>query len=251
MNEQSPNQDASVREQLSAFLDDELPTDEARFLLRRLQSDPTLTHHLARYALIGEALRNHGEAPGADLARRVRAQLTRDGGTRAAADPVQFPAQEAAAPMPDGPATAAGATPPWTSRLLPIGQVAAASAVAAILLFAVAPRLPTGTTAVTELAGGEPEPQRAAVADPSAVTPVSGTDLGLVDVSEGADFAGYLLRHSSAINPVVRPDYLGAQQAYDYLRTGGTAAGAAVPMPVPDTLERARRDGRDEVDRQR
>ncbi|MEP6548628.1 MAG: sigma-E factor negative regulatory protein, partial [Gammaproteobacteria bacterium] len=46
-----------IREQVSAFLDGELPNSEAELLLKRLTRDGELRESFGRYALIGEALR--------------------------------------------------------------------------------------------------------------------------------------------------------------------------------------------------
>jgi sigma-E factor negative regulatory protein RseA len=46
-----------IREQVSAFLDGELPASETELLLKRLTRDPELRHSFGRYALIGETLR--------------------------------------------------------------------------------------------------------------------------------------------------------------------------------------------------
>jgi sigma-E factor negative regulatory protein RseA len=46
-----------IREQISAFLDGELPNSEAELLLKRLTRDAELRECFGRYALIGESLR--------------------------------------------------------------------------------------------------------------------------------------------------------------------------------------------------
>ena len=46
-----------IREQVSAFLDGELPNSETELLLKRLSRDGELRESFGRYALIGEALR--------------------------------------------------------------------------------------------------------------------------------------------------------------------------------------------------
>ena len=49
-----------IREQVSAFLDGELPDTETELLLKRLMRDGELRESFGRYALIGEALRGAG-----------------------------------------------------------------------------------------------------------------------------------------------------------------------------------------------
>jgi negative regulator of sigma E activity len=58
-----------VDEQLSAFLDDELPTDELEFLLRRLEKAEDARSTLNRYAMIGSILRDEYSGSAADVIR--------------------------------------------------------------------------------------------------------------------------------------------------------------------------------------
>ena len=46
-----------IREQISAFLDGEIPAAESELLMKRLLRDPQLRDSFGRYALIGEAMR--------------------------------------------------------------------------------------------------------------------------------------------------------------------------------------------------
>jgi len=46
-----------IREQVSAFLDGELPDSETELLLKRLTRDGELRESFGRYALIGESIR--------------------------------------------------------------------------------------------------------------------------------------------------------------------------------------------------
>jgi hypothetical protein len=52
-------QDDSLQEQISAWMDGELPPDQARFLQRRLQSDPELREQWQRWQLASDCLRGH------------------------------------------------------------------------------------------------------------------------------------------------------------------------------------------------
>ena len=52
-----------IREQVSAFLDGELPGTETELLLKRLARDGELRESFGRYALMGEALRGAGPSP--------------------------------------------------------------------------------------------------------------------------------------------------------------------------------------------
>ena len=46
-----------IHEQISAFLDDELSSEESAFLVRRLTSDTLAHHQTIRYSAIGSVLR--------------------------------------------------------------------------------------------------------------------------------------------------------------------------------------------------
>jgi hypothetical protein len=64
-------------DQISAFIDDELPDEESAFLLRRFERDADARSRAARYTMIGAALRD--ELVGSDpeiLRRRIAAALT-------------------------------------------------------------------------------------------------------------------------------------------------------------------------------
>jgi sigma-E factor negative regulatory protein RseA len=60
-----------IREQVSAFLDGELPNSETELLLKRLTRDGELRESFGRYALIGEALRGPGPLMARGFASRV------------------------------------------------------------------------------------------------------------------------------------------------------------------------------------
>jgi sigma-E factor negative regulatory protein RseA len=63
-----------IREQVSAFLDGELPGSETELLLKRLTRDPELRQSFGRYALIGETLRT---VSGASLSLGFAARVNR------------------------------------------------------------------------------------------------------------------------------------------------------------------------------
>lgn len=63
-----------ILEQVSAFLDGELPNPETELLLKRLTRDGELRESFGRYALIGECLRGGGQAR---LSRGFHARVNR------------------------------------------------------------------------------------------------------------------------------------------------------------------------------
>jgi sigma-E factor negative regulatory protein RseA len=103
-----------IREQVSAFLDGELPDSETDLLLKRLTRDAELRDSFGRYALIGEALR--GASPGMltqGFASRVN--LSIDG------EPVPTPLQPQAS-----------RTPRWWRPFAGLGVAAGVAAVAIV-----------------------------------------------------------------------------------------------------------------------
>lgn len=72
-----------IREQVSAFLDGELPNSETELLLKRLTRDAELRESFGRYAFIGETIRGASRAPlSRGFAARVNGAI--DGGTDSA-----------------------------------------------------------------------------------------------------------------------------------------------------------------------
>jgi len=109
-----------IREQVSAFLDGELPDTETELLLKRLTRDGELRESFGRYALIGEAVR--GPAGSRILTRGFasRVNLAIDG------EPAQV---------------TANAQPPRGSRWWrPIVGVSVAAGVAAVAIVALQQR---------------------------------------------------------------------------------------------------------------
>ena len=66
----------TIRMQISAFIDDELPENESELLLRRLSQDAELRRVVARYLEIGRNIRSESELPNMALLRqRVAEEL--------------------------------------------------------------------------------------------------------------------------------------------------------------------------------
>jgi sigma-E factor negative regulatory protein RseA len=63
-----------IREQVSAFLDGELPSSETELLLKRLTRDAELRESFGRYTLIGECMRDSGQVR---LSRGFAARVNR------------------------------------------------------------------------------------------------------------------------------------------------------------------------------
>src|SRR5882757_3361668 len=129
-----------IREQVSAFLDGELPNTETELLLKRLTRDGELRESFGRYALIGEALRGAGSHI---LTRGFasRVNLAIDG------EPVQVPAH----------AHQAHASRWWR----PLAGVTVAAGVATVAIVALQQRAispsPRATPALTAQSSGAPQ----------------------------------------------------------------------------------------------
>jgi sigma-E factor negative regulatory protein RseA len=141
-----------IREQLSAFLDGELPEAETTLLLKRLERDEDLKGTLSRYSLIGAVMRTDGDMPAAHhVAARVRAAI---------ADEPSF-----------GPRRA----PPWLRPAAGLA-VAASVALATVLLL---PRWMPG--------GPGTAPDTLVAAAPSTVATTAQPEAGVVPVVVAAD----------------------------------------------------------------
>jgi sigma-E factor negative regulatory protein RseA len=81
-----------IREQVSAFLDGELPNSETELLLKRLTRDGELRESFGRYALIGETIRGATRAPlSRGFAARVNGAIDGEAGA-ANLTPIRAPA---------------------------------------------------------------------------------------------------------------------------------------------------------------
>jgi negative regulator of sigma E activity len=178
-----------IKEQLSTFLDGELPDPETALLLKRLERDDDLRGALSRYSLIGAVLRNDGDVPAArQVAARVSAAIARE-------------------PVGDG----TGLRMPGRGALLRAGSglaIAAGVAAAAVLLVQQDPLLDeTAPAAVLAQAEESPIVPVSAVEDSdeslpaSYVTPPAADGPGSLPP---AQFANYLVAHYGYASPLVR-----------------------------------------------
>jgi sigma-E factor negative regulatory protein RseA len=146
-----------IREQVSAFLDGELPNSETELLLKRLTRDAELRESFGRYALIGEALR--GVSPGVltrGFASRVNQAI--DG------EPIPALAQPLSRRQPR-----------WWRPLAGIGVAAGVAAVAIVALQqrAIAPGVGTPGVATPIVAQVSPQVSAAAAVKVAPGMPVS------------------------------------------------------------------------------
>jgi sigma-E factor negative regulatory protein RseA len=178
-----------IKEQLSAFLDGELPEPESALLLKRLERDDELRGALSRYSLIGAVLRNDGHAPAArQVAARVSAAIAREpAGLHGAARHART-----------------------VTLLRPLAGLAVAAGVSALALLIVQqfelpdPEQPAPVLAQVEGAPVEPV---TAVSDLDETPPRGYTTPPAADGPgslPAAQFANYLVAHSAYASPLVR-----------------------------------------------
>jgi sigma-E factor negative regulatory protein RseA len=178
-----------IKEQLSAFLDGELPEPESALLLKRLERDDELRGALSRYSLIGAVLRSDGDVPAArQVAARVSAAIARE------------PAQ-------GGPAIR------WRDRRslarAAAGLGVAASVAAAVVMLApqFGAELASQPAAVVAELAETPVLPVAAIDVPAEDAGPTYTTPPAADVAPGlapADLANYLVAHYGYASPLVR-----------------------------------------------
>ncbi len=178
-----------IKEQLSAFLDGELPEPESALLLKRLERDDDLRGALSRYSLIGAVLRNDGDVPAArQVAARVSAAIAREpsGSMRGIAA-----LRSAALLRPfAGLAVAAGVA---AVALLLVQQFDANDSAQPEPVLAQVKDAPVEPVSIAS--GPEEPPSRPYTTPPAADGPGS---------LPAAQFANYLVAHSGYASPLVR-----------------------------------------------
>jgi negative regulator of sigma E activity len=179
-----------IKEQLSTFLDGELPDQETALLLKRLERDDELRGALSRYSLIGAVLRNDGDVPPArQVAARVSAAIARE------------PAQDAMAMrLPGREALLRGG----------LGLAIAASVAAAAVLLVQQGQLPDSAAPEAVMAQAEESPIVPVSAVDEADDALPDTYVVTTPAADGpgslppAQFANYLVAHYGYASPLVR-----------------------------------------------
>jgi hypothetical protein len=195
-----------IKEQLSAFLDGELPDPESALLLKRLERDDDLRGALSRYSLIGAVLRSDGDVPAArQVAARVSAAIANEP-LRAAAL-VHSPARETVLRAMAGLAVAATVA---FAAVLVVQQAGLQDSAAPGPVIASAEEPPVLPVADEADAPAEPYVTPPAADAPGGIPP--------------AELANYLVAHYGYATPLVRRS-VGAGLISD----GGAPLAEAVP----------------------
>jgi sigma-E factor negative regulatory protein RseA len=190
-----------LRDQLSAFIDGELPKHEIELLFKRLDGNPELRATLARYTLIGESLRTRSaEGPSRTFADRVRTAVRESGPLAGGVRP---------------------ARPQQWRWLKPIAGVAVAATVAAVAILGLQsiqpavdqpPQLAAEVPAQAVVIGGS----ESTVDSPSYIVPAPASAGSPMNA---ARLTNYVVAHSEYSTPLGRRSVL----------SGIVAEGAATP----------------------
>jgi negative regulator of sigma E activity len=179
-----------IKEQLSAFLDGELPDPESALLLKRLERDDELRGALSRYSLIGAVLRSDGDVPAArQVAARVSAAIAQE--PFRAVSFVRLPGREAALRSLAGLAVAASVAFGAVVLVQQMNGPDAAAADAVLARAEVPPVQPVADELEPSAAPATPY-----VTPPAADGPAAGIP--------PAELANYLVAHYGYASPLVR-----------------------------------------------
>ena len=218
-----------IREQVSAFLDGELPDTETELLLKRLTRDGELRESFGRYALIGEALRGAGSSQILTRGFAARVNLAIDG----------EPAQAAAHAQP-------ARAPRWWRPLAGVTVAAGVAAVAIVALQqrAISPRV-SGSAPVT--AQNVAAPLKAAAAgqpalqggggprEPISYTVVPAASSDAPSTITPARLTNYVFAHSKYSSVLGQRGVLADLLIEDDEPQVLTAPRVVQPPPTPDT----------------
>jgi hypothetical protein len=175
-----------IKEQLSAFLDGELPDPESALLVKRLERDDELRGALSRYSLIGAVLRSDGDVPaGRHVAARVSAAIAREPARGAAW--LRVPRRDELLRAGAGLAVAAGVA---LGAVVLVQQVASQDA-----------SVPAAVVAQSGLPAVQPVVDELDEAPGSYVTPPAADASGIIPPAE---LANYLVAHYGYASPLVR-----------------------------------------------
>jgi hypothetical protein len=201
-----------IKEQLSAFLDGELPDPESALLVKRLERDDELRGALSRYSLIGAVLRSDGDVPaGRHVAAPLSAPNAREPARGAAW--LRVPRRDELLRAGAGLAVAAGVA---LGAVVLVQQVASQDA-----------SVPAAVVAQSGLPAVQPVVDELDEAPGSYVTPPAADASGIIPPAE---LANYLVAHYGYASPLVRRS-VGAGLISD------VEPGLLQPLPAAETSE--------------
>jgi sigma-E factor negative regulatory protein RseA len=209
-----------IHEQISAFLDGELPAAESELLLKRLQRDAHLRNAVGRYSLIGEALRStEAGGPTRDFAERVSRAI-----------------EQEAAP--------GKGWRPVASWLKPVagGAIAAGVAAVALVSLRIAPVATQSNEFMTAAVEAPSMPVVAAPVArsrevlPSDTVPVSAGNFPAppIQVINNGRLANFVMAHSEYSSPLGRPNVLTGLLAEEAIEQNDPANWLPASPPTQD-----------------
>ena len=201
-------------QQLSALMDGDLPPDQARFLLRRMEHDTELTGCWERWQLCGDALRGQAQAPApAGFADRISAAI--------AAEPLHSAAN--------------AASPRIRSNLAKWGGGALAASVAAIALFMVRQQVPDEAPSQATPAVANQSPAAAS----STVSPEPALQTAATVTAASVAVASVPRRQNDARRSATRNQQVARNAAAARNAQPERAVASSAALPVINTLARA------------
>lgn len=207
-----------IKEQLSAFLDGELPEPESALLLKRLERDDELRGALSRYSLIGAVLRSDGDVPAArQVAARVSAAIAREPAQGVIG--IRWRDRRTLARSLAGLGVAASVASVAVLLAPGFGTQLASEPAAVVAQQAEAPVVPV--SAIDEAAEG---------AGPTYTTPPAGDAAGGLPPAE---LANYLVAHYGYASPLVRRSVVAGLIAEPGVPASVDAAADAELPPAP------------------
>ena len=201
-------------QQLSALMDGDLPPDQARFLLRRMEHDTELTGCWERWQLCGDAMRGQAQAPApAGFADRISAAI--------AAEPAHSAVNSA--------------SPSIRSNLAKWGGGALAASVAAIALFMVRQQVPDEAPSQATPAVANQSPAAAS----STVSPEPALQTAATVTAASVAVASVPRRQNDARRSATRNQQAARNAAAARNAQPDRAVASAAAVPVINTLARA------------
>ena len=206
----------SVKEQLSASLDGELPRGELDLLLKRLERDPQLRRSIGRYAMLGEVMRAERPVTASSaFADKVSAAID----TEPARSPSVAPAR----------AVAGRGLTRW---LQPAAGLAVAAGVAAAAVLALQPTTslpPEQVAANAPMAAAAPAIQPGASPSSSYTVPTNTASNAYIPA---ARLTNYVVAHSEYSSPLGRRTVLSGVLSDDDDTVAVSDSEATAPEPT-------------------
>jgi len=193
-----------LNQQISAFVDNELPEEECPLFVRHLCKDDSLQSTVSRFALIGDAMRGELLAADVHLSQRIQEAI--------------------AAESVDSAAASSSSASGWPHWMRPVSGIAVAATVAAVAVLSLQGFDDTDNTEF-------PSNTVAEIPDGDTLLPINLPRLKLPEVRPASVMPQsrmdqYLLRHREYANGIGRRSVIG-------IRDLGNGTYTLIPVPAP------------------